>query len=168
MNFVARVVFLIATTALGATATASTWNSFRRAYNSDIALYFFDADTVVKQGETVTLWIKHVRTKTSDADGSWQSSMREIVNCPKRTAQILSYSIYNKDGSFIRSVNLAGAASDIAPDSILEQIHKAVCSADFPRSQSRDLYFPVENNDPATYTRIFVEYLEGQKDLAPK
>lgn len=149
-------------------AIASTWNTFAEAYNVDSALFFFDADTVLKQGDTVTLWVKYVNTKQPDSDGSWATASRYVITCSKRTAQVMTTSLYDKDGKFIRSLNNPGQPRDIVPDSILEGVHKAVCTPDFPRNKSGDLYFPVKDNDIFQHTRSFVEYMESKKDQAPK
>ena len=153
---------------LSSHAIASNWNTFAQAYNVDSALFFFDADTVLKQGDTVTLWMKSVNTKQPDSDGSWATASRYVITCSKRTAQVMTNSLYDKDGKFISSRNTPGQPTDIIPDSILEEIHKAVCTPDFPRNKSGNLYFPVKGNDIFQYTRFFVEYIESKKDQAPK
>ena len=43
---------------LSSHAIASNWNTFAQAYNVDSALFFFDADTVLKQGDTVTVTVE--------------------------------------------------------------------------------------------------------------
>ena len=149
-------------------AVASTWNTFVEAYNAETALFFFDADTVTKQGDTVTLWVKYVNTKKADADGSWATASRYVLTCSKRTAQVLTSSLYDKDGKFMRSFPNPGQSQDIVPDSILEGVHKAACTPDFPRNKSGNLYFPVKDNDIFQHTRSFLEYLESRKDQAPK
>ena len=150
------------------TAYASTWNTFVQAYNEETALFFFDADTVIKQPDSVTLWVKYVHTKAPDSDGSWSTAQRYVIICSKRTAQSQGYSLYDKDGKFIRSSSTLGRVADIVPDSILEGIHKAVCTPDFPKNKSGDHYFPVKDNDIFSYTRRFMEFRESQKDSAPK
>ena len=148
-------------------ANASSWNTFARAYN-DEALFFFDADTVDKQGDTTTLWVKSVKTKAPDSDGSWSTAYRYVIVCSKRTAQPTSVSLYDREGKFMRAFPKAGAAMDILPDSILEGIHKTVCTTDFPRSKSREQYFPVRDNDIFLHTKNYMDYVESQKDNAPK
>lgn len=150
------------------TAAASTWNTFTQAFNKDIGLWFFDADTIQKQKDTITIWIKYVNTVKADNDGSWATASRYIFTCSKRKTQVLTSSIYDKDGNFIRSYPTPGSQVDITPDSILEGIYTAVCKPDFPKNKSGELYFQVKDNDIFAHTKQFMEYLESQKDAAPK
>jgi hypothetical protein len=149
-------------------AVASTWNTFAKAFNTETALFFFDADTVQKQTDNVTIWIKYVNTVKPDLDGSWATAARYTLTCSKRKSQILTSSIYDKDGKFIRSYPNPGKPIDIAPDSILEEILTATCQPDFPRNKSREFYFAVKDNDIFAHTKRFMEYIESQKDAAPK
>ena len=144
-------------------AGASTWNAFNWALNEDFALYFFDADTVVKQGEDVTLLVKFVRTKTASSDGSWQFAIKYVISCPKRTDQILKFSAYARNGNFIRSRSAPPLVMNIRPDSIMGAMHEAICTPGFPWDPSDDLYFPISDNDPMAHTRRFIEHREGQK-----
>ena len=148
---------------------ASEWQIFADT-NGTNAYYFFDRATVLKQGGSVTLWIKYVQNLSKpDTDGSYATAMKEVYVCSKRTNQILSYSTYDKDGQFIKSKQNAGTVTDIAPDTIGEGIFKAVCSSDFPNNKSRKLYVPATNNDPFKHTADLFEYFRAQKtDLAPQ
>jgi hypothetical protein len=163
-----KSAFAMAALLASASCPASTWNTFTQAYNEETALFFFDADTVLKQGDSVTLWVKYVNTKAPDSDGSWATAQRYTIICSKRTAQVISSSIYDKDGKFIKSFPQTEKAVDIVPDSILEGVHQAACTADFPKNKSGKLYFSVGGNDIFQYTRRYLEYRESQKDQAPK
>lgn len=158
---------LFAVTLMG-TASASTWNTFAQAFNSETALYYFDADTVQKQGENVTLWVKYVKTVVPDKDGSWSTASKYVITCGKRKAQVLTSSIYDKNTKFIKTYSTPEAPSDIVPDSILEAIYVAVCTPNFPKDKSGKLYFPIKNNDIYSHTADFMNYLETQKDTAPQ
>jgi hypothetical protein len=164
----AKFALVLAALLASSSGLASTWNTFAEAFNEETALFFFDADTVLKQGDSVTLWVKYVNTKKPDSDGSWSTAQRTLIVCSKRTQQILSSSIYDKDGNFIRSFSEPGKVRDIAPDSIIEGIHQAACAADFPRNKSKKLYFPVDDNDIYQHTRRYLEYRESQRDKAPQ
>ena len=168
-TFTAIRAAAMCTVALTSSSTfASTWNTFVEAYNSETALFYFDADTVIKQSDVVTLWVKYVNTKQPDSDGSWSTASRYVLTCSKRTAQVMTASLYDKEGKFMRSLPNPERPFDISPDSILEGVHKAACTADFPRNKSGTLYFPVKDNDIYQHTRSFLEYLESKKDSAPK
>lgn len=149
---------------------AATWNVFQRAWNQQ-TVYFFDSDTVEKQGEAVTVWIKYVRDLSlpAEQDGSHASAMRTQYNCVKRTSQPLAMSIYDKNHDFIRSSNRAGEAQPVLPDSIGEEILKVVCAKDFPNSKSEKDYYKVKNNDIFAHTSGFYEFYKTQRvDQAPK
>ena len=148
-------------------ADASTWNVFNHAFNGDVVFYF-DADTTVKSGDTITLWTKYVRLRTVEKDGSWATAQRTVYACRKRTHQPLSVSIYDKAGTFIRSFASTEAPTDIPPDSIAEEILKVACSPNFPRAPERSQYFPVPDNDVFEHARAFQAYLEAATDMAPK
>lgn len=60
MRLQLNALFVGTVLALSQPASASTWNTFAVAFNADHALYFFDADSVVKDGDTTTLWVKYV------------------------------------------------------------------------------------------------------------
>ncbi len=152
---------------LGGSAGAASWNAFNLALNEDFALYFFDADTVVKQGNDVTLWVKLVRTKSASSDGSWQFAIKYVINCPARTYQSLTISAYARNGNFIRSRSAPPVVMNITPDSIMEAMHEAICTPDFPRNTSHDFYFPIPDNDPVAHTRKFIEHREGQVNRDP-
>ena len=146
---------------------AATWNTFSQAYNEE-SLFFFDADTVIKAGDTTTVWIKYVKTHAPDDDGSWSTAQRTVVNCKKHTTQTVAVSLYAKDQKFMRSANGVSKETEPAPESILEELVKAVCTPDFPKSTAKKNYFPVANNDIYTHTASYYQYMLSQKDSAPK
>lgn len=148
-------------------ASASTWNVFKYAYNDD-TVYYFDADTVVKSGDTITLWTKYVRLRTAEKDGSWTTAQRAVYACQKRTFQSSSMSIYDKSGTFMRSFTSTTVPTDIAPDSLGEAILKAACSPNFPRATDQSQYWPVPDNDVLEHARAFQAYSETLTDKAPK
>ncbi|NTV69880.1 MAG: hypothetical protein HGA71_07015 [Azonexaceae bacterium] len=149
---------------------AATWNVFQRAWNSS-SVYFFDADTVQKQGDTVTIWVKYVRDSSlaPESDGSYATAYRALYNCGKRNSQVLSSSIYDAKGQFIRSFNRASEVEPVVPDTIGEEILKAICVKDFPNSKTDKDYFKVKNNDIFSHASGFFEYYKNQRvDQAPK
>lgn len=161
------VAMLCAALFMSPTTFASTWNVFTKAYNSESALFYFDADSVIRRGDAVILWVKYVNVKYPDSDGSWSTASRYELTCSNRTAKILAASTYDKTGKFIASQQNPGRANEIAPDSILEGILKAACTRDFPRSKSRKLYFPVKDNDifqDVIVHRMVLDYRAGTKD----
>jgi hypothetical protein len=150
-------------------ATAATWNVFNYAYN-DRSVFFFDADTIINKGNSVTLWTKYVKNeKYPDEDGSYSTAQKVEYSCTNRTAQVLTSSIYDKEGKFIRAFTVPEKVREITPWTISEAILKAVCTPDFPKSKSREQYSPVEGNDIFRHSANFYKSEEGKDiDLAPK
>jgi hypothetical protein len=150
------------------TATAATWNVFQRASN-DRFITFFDASTVIKKGNVVTLWTKFVNdVKKPDKDGSYATAEKTEYSCKKRTSRVLSKSHYNKEHEFVKSSGASDTVDDIAPDTIGEDILNAVCTPDFPKNTSKDLYFPIEGNDIFLFAaNYFKNQEERTTDLAP-
>lgn len=149
-----------------ATASAATWNIFWR--NTNEALFFFDADTVEKSGNTVTLWVKAVRKWQGDLDGSWAHAERWRFNCSARTIQTLSSSSYNNSGDFIKSNNKPSAPSLVPPDSIGETVLKIACEPNFPRDTTGSSYFMIDPNDVFKARDIWLQHESSQVDTAPK
>lgn len=151
------------------TATASTWYTFAKAWNDEL-MFFFDADTVVKNGDTIKIWTKSVNNeKHPSNNGSYSQADRSEYSCKKRTDKPLSSSTYGKDGVFIRSFEGSKIAREITPDSLDEHILEAICTSDFPRSKSDKLYYPVKDNDVLRHASVFYKNREEMyTDLAPK
>jgi hypothetical protein len=147
-------------------AQASTWN-FAWVGNDEVR-YFFDADTVEKNKELVTVWIKTVQTAAPDNDGSWSMALRWRMNCSKRTILSLASSTYDKDGKFLKSSTLPGTDAAVVPDSTGESMLKIACEANFPRDSSGEKYFKLNGIDVFQATRNYVDMRKSQVDSAPK
>ena len=161
-----RALVIVFCMLLGSSAFASTWH-FTWVGNDD-ARYFFDAETVEKNRDITTLWIKTVRTNTPDNDGSWATALRWRLNCSKRTIQTLAWSTYAKDGKFIKSNSTPDQETPVVPDSTGESMLKLACEAGFPRDGSGSKYVKVEGNDVFQATKNLIEYQKSQVDVAPK
>ncbi|WOB06867.1 surface-adhesin E family protein [Piscinibacter gummiphilus] len=145
---------------------ASSWNW--ASVGNDETRYFFDADTVEKTRETTTVWVKTVQVSKPDTDGSWSTALRWRFNCSKRTVQSLGWSIYDKDGKFIRSNSNPTSETAVVPDSTGEAMLKIACEANFPRDKSGERYFKLSSNDVFQATRNYAEILKSSEDIAPK
>ena len=139
-------VFLLLTSF---SALAATWTVFTTARSvNDTIIFLFDADTVEKSRNSVTLWIWHYHTKLPSQDGSWSVKAREHMNCSKRTTQTLAIASYDKDENIIKSYsNYVGSIDLIFPGSIEEEILKVACEVNFPHDTSDTKYFKIVNND---------------------
>src|SRR5512140_3363363 len=98
-----RRIVLFAVMAICSTAAhASSWRYLNAA--SDDMVAYFDAESVVKKGNTVTLWIKYVNEpNTPDSDGSYSSAQKMVYFCKKRTSQVLTSTSYDKSKKIIRA-----------------------------------------------------------------
>ncbi|WP_448479903.1 surface-adhesin E family protein [Pseudoxanthomonas mexicana] len=149
-----------------ADAAAATWNYI--AAGNEKTLYFFDADTVQKTGNAVTLWVKTVRTRQADSDGSWATALQWRINCASRTIQTLSWSSYNNSGDFIESNNKPSSPTPATPDTTGEAVLKIACEPSFPKDTSGKNYFKLDANDVFKARDNWVRHQDSQVDLAPK
>lgn len=163
------ILFGVVASFLGASAFASEWNSFTSVNHNDVE-YFFDAASVEKSKDVVTVWVKSVRTYTVDNDGSWATAFRWRMSCQKRTIQTLTWSTYDADGKFIKSNSNVGSENSVIPDSIGEGVLKTACATDFPKNTSatKDSYFKIESNDIFKATKTFVDFRKSRIDNAPQ
>ncbi|NYG33606.1 surface-adhesin E family protein [Sphaerotilus montanus] len=149
-------------------AGAATWYGFNKIY-TDKNMYYFDRDTVMKTSISTTLWVKVVTDTTQEQnDGIYSVALKYFYNCSARTLQVMVSANYDKTGKFLKSFNEPGRAQDIIPDSIGEGIMRVVCASDFPKSKSRDVYFPIEDSDLYKNTNEYFEYIRSKADPAPK
>ena len=148
---------------------AATWYTFTRNY-TDAALYFFDLDTIIKQGDTITIWVKYVNDQSSpDSDGSYSTAQKTLYTCSKRTMQVFTSVIYDKTGKFIRTFPEPSTVIDLVPGSVGEGILKTICAPDFPKNKSGDLYFAVDGNDIFKHTQLYFDFQRAKNnDPAPK
>lgn len=149
-----------------ASAYASSWHLILSS--NDETVRFFDAESVEKTREGVTVWLKIVRLNGADAQGAWSNAIRWRVDCAKKTIQTLALSDYDEKGNFIKSYEGRSNAKPIVPDSVGDTISKIACKSDFPKNTSETDYIKVENNDVHRAARVWAEALKGLQDKAPK
>jgi len=146
---------------------AADWQIFATT-NTDKAYFFFDRETVTKEGNTVTVWIKWVKDRSNVIEGSFSRASKEVFICSKRTSQTMVSASYDKDGKFIRAYPIPEAVEDIVPGSVYAAILKVVCAPDFPKQKSGEFYFPATNNDVFKHTADLFELQRAQNiDPAP-
>ncbi len=165
-----KIIILLAASSISVTtgASAATW--YLSAAGNGKTLFFFDADTIERSPESVTLWIKTVETTKPAADGSWSTALLWKFNCSARTVQSLSLSTYNNSGEFIESYNKPAPPMPVVPDSTGEAMLKISCQPNFPRDTSGNYYFKIDGNDLFKVRDRWVEWVNynRQIDLAPK
>ena len=145
---------------------ASSWH-FAWVGN-DETRYFFDAETIERNRDLTTVWVKTVQVSRPDTDGSWASALRWRFNCTKRTVQSLGWSTYDRDGKFIKSSSALSEEGAVIPDSTGEAMLKIACEPTFPRDVSGIKYFKLEGNDVFQATKNYAEMRKSQMDNAPK
>ena len=148
---------------------ASSWQLFINHYSST-NLFFFDAETVVKQADTTTIWIKSViNPEAPNPDAIYATSYKYQINCKLRNFQILTSFNYDKDGKFIMTYPNPGDIGSAKPGSILDGIITTVCTPDFPNNKSGNDYASIPNNDVFKRTADYFSYLKASSvDPAPK
>lgn len=150
------------------TANAATWNTFNYAFNAN-KMYFFDAKSVEKQGNNVTLWTKYVNNDAADSDGSYSTATKFVVSCADKTVQELNCSIYDKDHKFMKAFPTPGEVLKVKPNTLLSAVQEAVCTSDFPNNTSNDMYFPVTGNDIYAHAaRYYAKAKAKSTDSAPQ
>lgn len=158
-----RITMLFAIMLYSVTASAATWMTLD--VFTATAIYFFDADTVIKKDGTVTIWEKMVQEENSpDTDGSYSTAVKMVYFCKKRTSQGFAMTTYDKSQNFIKTYSIPAKESDIVPGSVGEDILKFVCANDFPKNATT-----VAKNDIYAATKRYFDYLKAAKnDPAPK
>jgi hypothetical protein len=125
---------LVAATALviaAPPAFAANW-VYLTTNVSDTDLYY-DADTIVRSGNQVTVWEKwdHSRDKTVKER---ERKRRYRYDCAQRTMTLLHSIIYYPDGKSTSFTweTYEQTADPIAPDTVGEAVLEAVCAATAP------------------------------------
>lgn len=128
---------------------------------------YFDAATIEKTKNSVTVWVKTFRHRSADDSGAWATATRFEYKCSQRTIQVLAASDYNREGDFIKSYPASPKASLATPDSVGDGLLEVFCSKGFPKKEDK-IYFKIVNNDPLTTTKQLVEVLDSERDSAPQ
>jgi hypothetical protein len=147
-------------------AHAATWNVF--AMHDAKALYFFDSDTVVRSGGTVTLWNKQVNNASNpNADGSYSTAFMQSFDCARRETRILSMVTYDKNRERMRTYRTPGRVMHVASDAgALDYLLSAACLPDFPASAKGTTYYRARNNDEYQYAADYFSFLRDKANDA--
>ena len=100
------------------------------ADNTDGDLFFIDANSIQKSGDSYTAWLKNNYAKR-DVDGDLSSKIQRTINC--RTREIINrYLIFYDDidntGKITSNFNGKSGWQPIPPDSVNWIIYKYVCN----------------------------------------
>ena len=93
-------------------------------------VYFIDADSIQKNGDSSTHWIKNNYPKR-DKFGDLSSKYQETINCRTRE-RTFRYLIFNDNvdntGKITHSVNVKAEWEPIPPETVNWAIYKYVCN----------------------------------------
>lgn len=147
-------------------ASAATWmGTF--TFNDDV-IYYFDADSVTREGDVTEVWVKVVRTLKPDSDGAWATAYRNRYDCKRRTSQNIAASDYTNNDVFLKSYSNPSAVQLVLPDSLGESMLKTACSANFPKDTSGKLYFKLTDNNVFKARDRYLALVNSSIDNAPK
>ena len=143
-----------------AMAHASSWNW--TAVEGGDSEFFFDAESVQKAGDTVTVWVKLVKKDLTGA-----SAMRWKYDCAKRTMQSSNFTRFDGQNKFLTSSSKIHE-QDVLPDSLGDVFMRIACSPRFPELNADSLYRPAPKNDVFATTKAVVESDKSLSASAPK
>jgi hypothetical protein len=153
-------VLLLAGLLIGTTAKASAWYMLWSGNNE--RRFFFDAESIERNGGQITVWIKTVKTDLTGA-----SAVRWRASCAKKTLQMLTWSDYDGQGKFIKSGS-GTDEQDVIPDTMGDVLLKIVCEPNFPKDTSGKSYMRAFDNDVFLTTKRYMEIERANTDTAPK
>ncbi len=155
-----RIILFSAAVLCAAQAQASTWKLLDA--RGDGQLNFFDADTVEKHGDTVTIWRKMVFDEGKALPGGIYARAEHMVfDCAKKTFQVVEYSDYDKDHKFTSGSRIPSSPDAARKGSVADYLMQEVCSVSFPAPKP-----PIKDNDVYTYAKYLFEGFH--KDSAPQ
>ncbi len=148
----------------------ATWYYFVNGI-SDTAVFFFEYNSIEKQGNAVTLLEKFIRDSEKAEPNEINSMTQKITYfCDKRTSRTLARSSYNKKGELVFTSTDESEETVVKSNTLAESMLTAVCSADFPQAEGSDLYKPIAaDSDVYAAAHRYFDYLKAAKDdPAPK
>ncbi len=148
-----------------AQAGAATWNVFVSDGGDERGLRrtFFDADSVVRQGDAVTVSFEamhDVEVEPSRQEGAYKSLDRRTFHCGARTLETTDAEAFDWDGN--RSVQPGSDGHPVVVPRGSDEEHwlDAACAATFPRPQPGGSFVRVPQNDPDDWA---IEYFRGER-----
>lgn len=140
-------------------ACAADWRSVTIDENS---IWFIDSSSLVSVASSRTGWVKVAVYKDAVTTRGMRSSMvKYAAHCKSRQIQILSWAIYNMDGSVKDSSRKTGEARDVIPESMGEAVYDLMCGSISKLSQQKKVDNPIEVTD------VYFDYLKEHKQPEP-
>jgi hypothetical protein len=164
-KFTKLLALSAATMIFPSAASAVDW---RMVYvEIDDALVFFDADSIVKEGETIEVWVKTVRLKKPFLNGAWGISVRKRHDCQRRTGHYMAFVNYDYDGTYKSSEKGLSSSNYVPPGSIEETLLNVFCTAGFPGDKSGSVYGTESYKDVFKARSAYLKYLLDLGNSAP-
>jgi hypothetical protein len=155
-----RVILLCMAVLWTAPVQASTWKLMDA--RGDGQLNFYDADTVEKRGDTVTVWRKMVFDDDKGLPGGVYARAEHMVfDCAKKTFQVVEMSNYDKNHKFMNGSRIPSQPTAPRVGSVADYLQQEVCNAGFPGDKP-----PIKDNDVYAYAKYLFEGF--RKDSAPQ
>jgi hypothetical protein len=162
-----KVALLLVATASAGQCQSATWNAFYAAA-TDTTMTFFDLDTVVKQGDAITMSTKLIRDGQLESKSRTHSlTAQSTYRCSDHTFEQNAATSFDREGQLIGTDPNPPHPFRVEPGSSGDLILRIVCAADFPKNPN-DLYGPVRDNDPESASSRWFEHTRAKSTtLAP-
>ena len=145
----------IAVLALAApVAQAASWRLLE--VSSDTGLFFFDAHSVTRGGDTVTVWIRQLKDPGPlEAGRPAVIAAHDEFDCKARSIRTLQADTLARDGTFLHSDRRDKPAFFPEAGTPGDRFITIACLPDFPALKHPDLYSAVPGGDMDAYAARF-------------
>lgn len=120
------IVVAVVASLMSTAASATRWVVVA---TTDDAVRYVDADALVRDGETATIWLK-TEYATTRNKGESLTIEKWLHDCALGRTKLLALTLYKPNGSVIRSGESPRYREEweaIVPGSVGERIHRRVC-----------------------------------------
>jgi len=133
-------------------------------------LFFFDAQSVVRKGDTVTVWIRQAMDPARpDGGATALIAAHDVFDCKENSIRTLQADMFARDGTLLHSDRRDKPAFYPEADTPGAHFVKVACLPDFPALAHPDLYTAVPAGDMNAYAaRFFADHAKGQPTPASK
>ena len=110
--------------------TCSAWAEWVPIAKTERATFYFDPDTIRKDGDMRTMWLL-VDQKERDKLGSMSMRYRREIDCKKERERIISRSVHSGPmltGELILQSSNIGQWDDIPPQTVVDIEMKTACA----------------------------------------
>ncbi len=138
----------LAVAALAAPAArAAPWHRFQ--VDSDTGRFYFDAHSVARAGDTVTVWIRQIKDPDPlEAGRPAVIAARDVFDCKARSIRTLQADVFARDGTLRHSDRRDKSAFYPEAGTPGDRFLTIACLPDFPALKHPDLYSAVPGGDP--------------------